>query len=73
MDGTETEAELERCKLFDILYQQGPQRIAYLAMYSGFELAKVHKLIKHPWFDKWGGEVSIARKHGPKTAEERAE
>lgn len=65
MDGTETHDEYDRCRLFDVLFQMGPQTRRSLADFYGMPHSRVTHLTNHEWFSCSYGVVGIVRERGP--------
>lgn len=61
MSGTEDDDDLDRCLLFDTLFERGsamyPQE---LQKETGIHFVRIGKLTQHEWFLKFDGQVAIA-------------
>ena len=51
MTGDETKEELDRCRVWDIVVRDGPQRMHRLSNSTRISYARLKRLVTHPWFD----------------------
>ena len=64
MDGTETQEEPEREKVWDAIFCEGAMSISELAKNTGLNARRITYLVDHEWFKKLHGLIYIATKKG---------
>jgi hypothetical protein len=67
MNGKETRDDLDRCKLWDAIYTDGPTGVGELSAKTGIASRRITALICHSWFASQHGLVYITAAGGKRT------
>lgn len=54
MDGTETKDDLDRCKIWDVLFNSDHRSVGHIAQRTKIHANRVRSLVEHPWFTRTG-------------------
>lgn len=65
MDGTETRSQVNRCRIFDMVWSDGPLKCPVLARRLRLRLSEVRRLVEYEWFCGEKDSVSLVRLRGP--------
>jgi hypothetical protein len=64
MDRTETKDDLDRCRLWDKIFEQGPLSVAHLYERTRIAARRIKFLLEHEWFLEQHGLYYIATESG---------
>lgn len=64
MDGNETQNEIDRELVFDVIFKEGAMSPGEIEQNTGLKPARISKLVQHEWFTKMHGLIYIATVNG---------